>query len=228
MILRKKHRPSERDGLTVVEIMISLLVLAVIMAATMTGFTAISGSMAAAENYSVGQLATVDFLTLDLRRSATDFAPFKSGETLTLPITFGLPQYYMTDGRTPSPPQKTLVTSSNKRSDRKRHRVISARYYYHYGALNQTVPVQYYLLNNVLYRKEGSQAARAVGSGISAVTFSSPAVAADATAQQKLDAIAVDPVVTTTVAFAPTKYSKAAPPSLSNSTFMRQYYYSDF
>jgi hypothetical protein len=120
------------------------------------------------------------------------------------------------------------VTTTNKRKEKKKHRVVSARYYYHYGTLGQSVPVLYYLQNGSLYRKEGSRPARVIGEGIAEVTFTSPGVGATASAAEKLAAIAINPVVTSTVSFLPTRRSKTAPAPLSNSTFMRMYYYSDF
>ncbi len=217
-----------RAGFTIVEMMISATALGVVLTAAITGTTAIRATMVATENYSVGQLATVDYMTLDLRRAVADFAPTITGNKLGLPVTLGLPQYYAADGRTPTAAQKTLVTITNKRKNKKKHRVISARYYYHYGTLGATVPVQYYILGGSLYRKEGTRAAQVIGTNVADVTFTSPDVGATATSTEKTAAIAANPVVTTTVSFLPTRRSKTAPPSLSNSTFMREYYYSDY
>ncbi len=222
---------TSQGGFTIVEMMISATALGLVLSAAITGTNAIRATMVATENYSVGQLATVDYLTLDLRRAATDFTPTITGNKLGLPITLGLPQYYAADGRTPTAAQKTLVTKTNKRSDRKKHRVISARYYYHYGTLGVTVPVQYYILGGSLYRKEGTRTAQVIGTNVEDVTFTSPDVAATATSAEKMAAIGTNPVVSTTVSFSPsspTRRSKIAPPPLSNSTFMREYYYSDY
>jgi prepilin-type N-terminal cleavage/methylation domain-containing protein len=218
---------SRVSGFSVSEMMVSLVVFGVVMAAAVTGSTSITGVMATAENYSVGQLATVDYLTLDLRRANSDFEPTVVGDKLTLPITLGLPQYYSADGRTPNPGQRTIVTVTNKRKHKKKHRVLSARYYSHYGTLGATVPVQYYLLNGSLHRKEGSQPARVIGTDIAEVTFTSPDVGPTATAAEKKAAINANPVVVSTVSFLPTRRSKTTPPPLSNSTFLRQYYYSE-
>ncbi len=241
------RRPSAKklgiraSGVSIVEMMVSLMALGLVMAAAITGATALQGVMATAENYSVGQLATVDYLTLDLRRASTDFNPTVAGvatalnSKLTLPITLGLPQYYRGRWKDACAGQKTLVTTTNKRSDKKKHRVVSARYYYHYGTLGSTVSVQYYLSNGTLFRKRrlrdlgfrlGSlrgRLARAFRASPS-VPRMSPATPRR---MQKFAAIAANPVVTTTVSFLPTRRAKTSPPPLSNSTFMRQYYYSD-
>ncbi len=221
-----KKFESFNAGLSIMEVMISMSVLAVVMFAAITGTTAITGSMVAAENYSVGQLAAIDYLTLDLRR-ASGYSFTTSGSNLTLPLTLELPQYYAADGRTPTAAQRTKQTTTNKKN-KKDHKVVASQYYYHYGTLGSVVPVQYYLQGGNLYRKEGSKEAREIGKNISAVTFTSPAAAADATAAVKQTAIALDPVVTTKVEFLPTRRSKVAPPPLANSTFMRQFYYSDY
>jgi hypothetical protein len=208
-----KHSLGVR-AFSVGEMMIAMGVLSVVMTAVYTSSSALLGSMTASRNYSVGQLQTVDYLTLDLRR-AQDYAFTTVGTTLTLPLTLTLPSYYAADGKTPNAPQRTLVTTSNKKN-KKDHKVFEARYYYHYGTLGSGVTVLYTLSNGTLYRKEGTMAARAVGTGIESVTFGPSAAAID-----------LDPMVTTTVTFTATKRSKQVPPPLSSMTFMRQYYYSD-
>jgi hypothetical protein len=77
--------------------------------------------------------------------------------------------------------------------------------------------VQYYLSNGTLYRKEGTLPARAVGYNIASVTFGPDAAS-----------ITDNPVVTTTITFTPSLRAKQAQPPLSSTTFMRQYYYSDY
>ena len=200
---------------SLVELMVAATILGFIMAGVYASSTSLISSMTAAENYSVGQLQAIDYLSLDLRR-ATSYAFTNDGTNLTLPLDLTLPQYYGSDGRTPSTPQRTVVTSANKK-DKKKHKVFAARYYYHYGALGSTVAVKYYLLNGTLYRKEGSLPTRVVGTGISTVTFGPSATA-----------IAADPMVSATITFLATKRAKQAPPPLSSTTFMRQFYYSDY
>lgn len=223
------HPSSRRDGapsgFTLAEVMISLTVLSVVLAAAVTGTTAVQRSFATAEGYSVGQLAAVDYLTLDLRRS-TSYSFTIQGNKLRLPLNLTLPQYYGTDGRTSLPAQRTKVTETNRKK-KKKHRVVEARFYYHYGSMDVTVPVQYYLSNGILFRKEGTLPAREVGRGIKNVTFSSPAALPSSSATEELALIEVNPVVTTKVEFSATQGSKTEPAPLSNSTFLRQYYYSD-
>ena len=219
MSLRLKHRWLGRRAFTLSEMMIALSMLGVVTAAVYTSSGTLIGSMTASENYSVGQLQAMDYLSLDLRR-ATDFSrnPGPNGTLLppTLPLTLSLPQYYAADGKTPNAPQRTMVTIANTH-DKKKHKVFAARYYYHYGTLGGTVSVQYYLENGSLYRKEGTLPAREVGTGIASVTFG-PSEAA----------ILADPVMTATITFSKTRRAKQAPPPLSSTTFMRQYYYSDY
>lgn len=214
MRIQNKTSWIRASGFTFAEMMIGATVIGLVMASVYAGTTAVVGSMKATENYSVGQLAAMDYLTLDLRRAKSYNFTTVSG-TLTLPLDLYLPQYYAANGQTVNPPQRTLVTSANKK-DKKKHKVFNARYYYHYGTLGATVKVQYFLSNGTLYRKEGTQSQRAIGTGIQAVTFGP-----DATS------IAADPVVTTTITFSATARSKKAPPPLSGTTFMREYYYSD-
>jgi prepilin-type N-terminal cleavage/methylation domain-containing protein len=225
MTTTKNRSGATRRGFTLAEVMISMTILSVVMAAAITGTTAIQRSFSAAESYSVGQLAAVDYLTLDLRRS-TSYSFTVQGNKLRLPLNLTLPQYYAADGRTPSPGQRTKVTETNRKK-RKKHRVFEARFYYHYGSLDGTVPVQYYLANGSLFRKEGSLPAREVGRRIENVTFSSPAALPSSTAAEELVLIETNPVVTTKVEFSATAGSKTKPAPLSNSTFLRQYYYSD-
>jgi hypothetical protein len=197
--------------------MIATTILVVVLGAVYTAGTALLGSMKTSENYSVGQLMAMDYLSLDLRR-ATSYSFYTPPTTsiLTLPLNLTLPTYYAADGKTPNVPQRVLVTTANKK-DKKDHKVFSSRYYYTYGTFGGTVAVQYYLSNGTLYRKEGSLPVRAVGTNISSVTFGPSAAAIDA-----------DPVVTTTIIFNPTLRAKQAPAPLSGTTFMRQYYYSDY
>ena len=200
--------------------MVGVSLFGIVMAGVYTSTTSLLGSMTATENYSVSKLAAMDYLSLDLRRASscafTTVGTAPAPVILTLPLNLTLPTFYAADGRTPNVPQRTLVTTSNKK-DKKKHKVFNARYYYHYGTLGGTVAVQYYLTNGTLYRKEGSLPARAVGTGIASVTFGP-----DATS------IAADPVVTTTMTFLSTQRSQTAPPPLSSTTFMRQFYYSDY
>lgn len=200
---------------TLVETMVGATIFTVVIAAVYMASTTLLSSMTASENYTVGQLQTMDYLSLDLRR-ATSYSFTTTNGVLTLPLNLTLPQYYQADGRTPNVPQRTLVTVSNHH-DHKDHKVFSANYYYYYGTLGGTVALQYYLSNGSLYRKEGSLPARVIGTNISSVVFGPSAAAID-----------LDPVVTTTITFLPTKRAKKAPLPLSGSTFMRQYYYSDF
>jgi prepilin-type N-terminal cleavage/methylation domain-containing protein len=201
-------------GFSFAEMMIAASLLGVIMAAVYTSTNSLLGSMKASENYSVGQLMAMDYISLDLRR-ATSYS-FTGTTPLTLPLNLTLPTFYESNGKTPKVPQRVLVTSANTK-DKKKHKVFSARYYYTYGTLGATVAVQYYLTNGTLYRQEGSLPARAIGSNIASVTFGP-----DATS------IAADPVVTTTITFTQSLRAKVAPPPLSSTTFMRQYYYSDY
>ena len=203
-------------GFNLAQTMVAIAILGVIVGAVYTSATALLGSMKASENYSVGQLMAMDYLSLDLRRCTTLPAFTTSGGNLTLPLNLTLPTYYQSDGKTPNAPQRVLVTTSNKH-DTKDHKVFSARYYYTYGTLGATVAVQYYLSNGTLYRKEGSLPARAIGTNIASVIFGPSAAAIDA-----------DPMVTTTITFNPSMRAKQAPPPLYSTTFMRQYYYSDF
>ena len=215
MTLERRQKWLGRKAFTLAETMIAAALLSIVMAAVYTSSNALLGSMTASQNYSVSQLVAMDYLSLDLRR-ATSSTFTTVGTTLTLPLDLTLPQYYAADGRTPNTPQRTLVTTGNVK-DKKTHKVLRARYYYHYGALGSTVALRYYLFNGILYRKEGTLPARPVGSGIASVTFG-----------PSLAAIAADPVVTTTMTFSPTQRAKAPPPPLSSTTFMRQYYYSDY
>ena len=219
MSLQLNYRWLGRRAFSLAEMMIAVSILGLVFAAVYTSSGTLIGSMTASEYYSVGQLQAMDYLSLDLRR-ATDFSrnAGPTGTTLppALPLTLSLPQYYAADGKTPNVPQRTLVTSSNKH-DKKKHKVFSARYYYSYGTLGEAVSVQYYLQNGSLYRKEGTLPAREVGTGIASVTFG-PTEAE----------ILADPVVTATITFSKTRRAKQAPPPLSSTTFMRQYYYSDF
>ena len=197
------------------ELMIAVTLFSMIMAAVYASSSGLINSMTASENYSVTQLQAMDYISLDLRRAGS-YTFTTSGTTLTLPLDLTLPTYYTSDGRTPNPPVRTTVTTSNKH-DKKKHKVFSARYYYHYGTLGATVALRYYLQNGSLYRKEGSLPARVVGTGIASVTFG-----------PDVDAIAADPMVTTTMTFTATKRAKVAPPPLSSTTFMRNYYYQDY
>ncbi|HJT80410.1 MAG TPA: prepilin-type N-terminal cleavage/methylation domain-containing protein [Chthoniobacterales bacterium] len=209
------NRADAVRAFSLAEVMIAATLFSLIMAAVYGSTTGLINSMTASENYSVTQLQAMDYLSLDLRR-ATGFSFTNSGTTLTLPLDLTLPTFYESDGRKVRVPQRTLVTTSNKK-DKKKHKVFNARYYFHYGTLGATVAVRYYLQNGNLYRKEGSLPARIVGTGVAGVTFGP-----DATA------IAADPVVTATMTFTATKRAKAVPPPLSGTTFMRQYYYSDY
>ena len=213
--------PSKRrrsGGFTLPQVVVASSIMSIVMAAVYTSSTALIGSMKASENYSVGQLMAMDYLSLDLRRATSYSFTTPTGSTiLTLPLNLTLPQFYSADGRTPNAPQRVLVTNTNNKP-KKDHKVFSARYYYTYGALGSTVPVQYYLSNGTLFRKEGTLPARAVGYGIASVTFGPTAAA-----------IAADPVVTTTITFNQTLRSKLGPPPpLVSETFMRHYYYSDY
>jgi len=203
-------------GFSIAELMIAGTVFGLIMTAVYTSSTALTGSMMASENYSVGQLQAMDYMSLDLRRARSLPTFAKSGGILTLPMSLYVPQFYQADGKTPNPPQRVIVTTSNKK-DKKKHKVFNALYYYYYGSLTTGVLVKYELTNGTLYRTEGSLPKRAIGTGISSVTFG-----------PSEDAIADDPVVTATMAFNPTRRSKTAPPPLSSTTFMREYYYSDY
>lgn len=210
-------RLGDLRGFTISETMIALTIMAIVLGSVYSSSTALLGSMKASENYPVGQLAALDYLTLDLRRcQGYSFTTPTGTTTLTLPLTLQIPQYYAADGKTPNAPVRTLVTSGNFKK-KKDHKVFSARYYTYYGALGTTVQVQYYLLNGTLYRKEGSLPARPIGNNIASVTFGPSAAA-----------ITADPVVTTTVTFSPSLRSKTAAPTLASTTFMRQFYYSDY
>lgn len=229
MKLLSKQPFAARCAFTLVQTMIGMAMMATILGAVYTSSSALLSSMKASENYSVGQLMAVDYMTLDLRRAQT-YSFTTVGTTLTLPLTLGLPQYYDSTGTkpigTPNVPQRVLVTSGNFKN-KKDHKVFNSRYYYYYGTLGGTVGVQYTLQNGTLYRKEGTMVngtftpgslpARAVGSNIQTVTFGPDAAS-----------IAADPVVTTTVTFSKTQRAKQAPPPLSSTTFMREYYYSDY
>lgn len=212
-MIRQPLKKAPCDGFSIFQTMVAMGIMSTLLAAIYTSSTALLGSMKASENYSVGQLMAVDYLTLDLRRCQAYTFTTSSG-TLTLPLTLQLPQYYAADGRR-NDPQRSLVTSSNKHN-KKDHKIFSARYYYHYGSLGSSVQVVYSLSNGILYRTEGSLPPRAVGRNIQRVTFG-PSVAG----------IAADPVVNTTITFSPTQRSKQAPPPLASNTFMRGYYYSD-
>ena len=222
-------------GWSISQTMIAMTIMLIILGAVYTGSTALLGSMKAAENYSVGQLLAMDYLSLDLRR-ATTYRFTTSGTTLTLPLNLTLPQFYKANGYEPNVPQRVLVTSSNNK-DKKKHKVFNARYYYTYGNLGGTVAVQYYLSNGTLYRREGTWSdgtvngtfvagqfpARPIGSNIASVSFGPTA------ASSPYDSlIAADPMVTTTVTFNQSLRAKQAAAPLSSTTFMRQYYYSDF
>lgn len=225
------HRQLKAKGISLPEVLISLTILSVVMAAVMTGSTALTGALTASEHYSVGQLQVMDYLTLDLRR-ASEYSFTTDGDKLTLPLTLKLPTYYGTDGRTPVAPQRSIVYNegpNKNKKQRKKHKVISANYYYHYGNLGGTTTVTYSLVNGVLSRTQTPLPVRVVGRGIKEMTFTSPAVAATATAAQKEAAIAADPMVTTSVVFAKTRERAKQPPApLSGTTFMREYYYSDY
>jgi Tfp pilus assembly protein PilV len=208
-------------GFTLSQTMIAMTIMLVILGAVYTSSTALLGSMKASENYSVGQLMAMDYLSLDLRR-ATTYSFTTSGTTLTLPLNLTLPTFYAADGHTANAPQRVLVTSANTK-DKKKHKVFSARYFYTYGTFGSTVAVQYYLSNGTLYRKEGSYPARPIGSNIATVVFGPTAGAAPYDSL-----IAADPMVTTTITFNPSLRAKQAPVPLSSTTFMRQYYYSDY
>lgn len=224
------RRSSKPSGFSVAEVMISLTILSVVMGAIISGSTSLTGAFTASENYSVGQLQVMDYLTLDLRR-ASEYTFTTSGDKLTLPLTLKLPTYYGADGRTPVAPQRSLVvdegTGKNKK-DKKKFKIISASYYYHYGNLGGTTTVTYSLVNGVLSRAQTPLPTRVVGRGIQQITFTAPTAAATATAAQKEAAIAANPIVVTSVTFATTSRAKQPPPPLSGSTFMREYYYSDY
>jgi prepilin-type N-terminal cleavage/methylation domain-containing protein len=216
MKLRIRRNSLGEPGFSLMEMMIGATIFGVVMASVYTTNNALISSMTASENYSVGQLQAMDYISLDLRR-ANSLPTFGTDHgTLTLPLKIYLPQYYQADGHSPNPPQRVLVSSLNKK-DKKKHKVFDSLYYYYYGSLTTGVLVTYDLVNGNLTRKEGSLATRVVGSGISSVTFGPTETA-----------IAADPVVTTTISFNPTRRSKQAPPPLSSSTFMREYYYSDY
>lgn len=217
MTFPTKHRAHHSLGFTLSEIMIAIAILSIVMTAVFTSSSALLATMKTSENYSVGQLMAMDYLSLDLRRASSySFYTPPGTTTLTLPLNLTLPNFYNTDGKTANVPQRVLVTSANTK-DKKKHKVFAARYYYTYGSFGSTVAVQYYLSNGTLYRKEGSLPARAVGSNIAGVTFG-----------PDLTSINADPVVTTTITFNATQRAKQAPPPLVSNTFLRQYYYSDY
>src|SRR4051794_30620640 len=107
-------RNTRSDGFTLVQTMVAVGIMATLLTAVYSSFTALVGSLKASENYSVGQLMAVDYLTLDMRR-CQDYAFTTSGATLTLPLTLQLPQYYASNGKTPNAPQRSLVTTLNKK-----------------------------------------------------------------------------------------------------------------
>lgn len=216
MKLRSRDNLLGVTGFSLSEVMIGLTLLGVVMTGVYTSSSVLLGSMTASENYSVTQLQAMDYISLDLRR-AKSLPNFKTQNgALTLPMKIYVPEYYAADGHTPSAPQRVLVSSLTKK-EKKKHKIFNALYYYYYGSLSGGVLVTYDLVNGTLYRKEGSFAQRAIGTGISSVTFG-PSEAA----------IEADPVVTATMTFSATKRSKTAPPPLSSTTFMREYYYCDY
>lgn len=211
MMRRDSRKGKRAGGFSIVEMMIGVSCFTIAMGAVYTASSSLMGTMNAAENYSVGQLQVVDYLSLDLRRAHRfDFSGDK------LPLDISLPQFYAADGRTPNAPRRTLVTSTTE-EDKKKHKVFSARYYYHYGTLGGTVNVRYYLSDNTLYRKEDGLPARVIGTGIDSIKFS-----------PNEGDLEENPYVTTTVKFLPSKRAKRAPAPLTATTFLRQYYYSDY
>lgn len=213
---RSAHNLLGPNAFSITEVLIAMTVLGMIMTAVYTSSNALLGSMTASENYSVSQLQAMDFLSLDLRRAKSLPSFTTKNGVLTLPMKLYVAEYYQADGRTTNPPVRVLVSSTNKK-DKKKHKIFNALYYYYYGSLSGGSLVTYDLVNGTLTRQEGSFAKRTIGTGISDVTFGPSETA-----------IEDDPVVTATMTFATTRRSKVAPPPLSSTTFMREYYYCDY
>src|SRR4051812_44800752 len=115
MKLRIKQHSLGSGAFSLAELMIAATVFGVVMAAVYATNTALIDSMTASQNYSVGQLQAMDYISLDLRR-ANSLPNFGNDHgTLTLPLKLYLPQYYQADGHTPNPPQRVLVSSLNKK-----------------------------------------------------------------------------------------------------------------
>ena len=213
-------------GAMLLEAMVSGACMSVILGGLLTSAVHLTKTLAAIDNYQAVKLHIVDYIALDMRRSK-DYAFKVDGSKLTLPLDLNLPQFYAADGRTLLPVRRTAVDEANEKP-KKKHHLSKSRYYVHYGDLERSVPVRYYLWENVLYRKEGTRPAREIARGISEITFTPASLlpGQTATPAEMLSRIESSPEVGVQVTFESSRYWRRVPMRLTNSTFLRNFYFS--
>lgn len=134
------HRGQYRQrGLATAELMVSTAVFAIVSAALLLGFVALKRNYAATMDYATNQadqMRLSDYLAQDFRRAIRVDPPVPND------VTLYLPSYYdSTPARSPQTP------------------VLDGQGGVIYGTAGSSVQVRYYLLDSVIYRKEGNNPA---------------------------------------------------------------------
>lgn len=161
------RRTSARSGFTMLELMISSVILSFVLGAIGMGFISFSKTFQLARDYAAARLTLSDYINLDLRRS-TDFQPTFIPDQIrgnwktkdwTLPMAMVVPDYYQANKATVNQPVRYTMTAAewdDKKADYiARGKLPPPNWTVKYGTSANPRIVTYEQVGNVVRRREG-------------------------------------------------------------------------
>lgn len=160
-------RTGSQSGFTMLELMISSVVLSMVLGAVGMGFISFTKTFTLARDYAAARLTLSDYINLDLRRS-TDFQPTFVADQIhgnwktkdwTMPMAMVVPDYYQANKTTVNQPVRYTMTTAewdDKKADYlARGKLPPPSWTVKYGASANPRIVTYEQVGTSVRRREG-------------------------------------------------------------------------